>query len=90
MRGVIKELSFIFLHKNLCCVPLLEPPRCDGSKEGHNIASVETLRKLSLTASKTHLNWSSVNTSSCRLSLSENHEFSENSTSCFNKSDFIS
>ena len=34
---IIQRQFFLFLNKNICCDPSLEPSQQDGHNEGHNI-----------------------------------------------------
>ena len=39
-------ISFLFLHKNICCGYLLEAPRLGASNEYHNICFCGEIRKI--------------------------------------------
>ena len=51
IRGEIEDNSkiiFLFLNKNICCDPSLEPSRCDGSNDGYNISLKGVILKIIL------------------------------------------
>ena len=51
IRGEIEDNSKIivlFLNKNICCDPSLEPSRCDGSNDGYNISFKGVILKIIL------------------------------------------